>query len=64
MFTEQEKFHMDCDSSTIRDVRRLAPQFESHGWKKDVSTTWKWYWQDVNGEYVEYGKQVKTLISI
>ena len=59
MFTEQEKFHMDCDSSTIREVRRLAPQCESHGWKKDVSTTWRWYWQDVNDEYVEYGKQVK-----
>ena len=60
-FTENEKFSMKCDSRYINErleVRRIAPQFESQGWKRVVSTSWMWYWKDDNGQYVEYGQQV------
>ena len=46
------------DRNIVREVRRLAPRFESQGWKKSFATTWLWYWKDDDGTYVEYGKQV------
>ena len=61
-FTENEKFSLRCDPRYMNErleVRRIAPQFESQGWKRVVSTSWKWYWKDVNDQYVEYGQQVR-----